>query len=151
MTFQTAHLGPIPADEESAIHFPVGLPGFENCRRFAILHHPEQPALVFLQSLERADLCFLAVPAAVLRRDHELAISEEDLELLGFRPGHRPDPAAEVMALAILSLEDGESPAANLLAPVVVHLAARRGVQAIRTDERYSCREPLVVEEAVCS
>ena len=46
MTFQTALFGPVDADEASAICFPAGLPGFETCRRFTILPHPKQPALI---------------------------------------------------------------------------------------------------------
>ena len=151
MTFLTAHFGPVPADESASIVFPAGLPGFETCRRFTILHHPEQPALIFLQSLERAELCFLAVPVQMLRRNYDLAVSDEDLALLGLPAGHRPDPRSEVLALAILSLSEGEPPTANLVAPVVVHLAARRAVQAIRSDGAYTCAEPFLEEEAVCS
>jgi hypothetical protein len=46
---------------------------------------------------------------------------------------------------------EGDSPTANLLSPVVIHTASGRAVQAIRPDALYTCREPLVVEEAVCS
>ena len=45
----------------------------------------------------------------------------------------------------------GQAPTANLLAPVVIAIRTRRAVQAIRPDQRYGCREPLEVEEAVCS
>jgi flagellar assembly factor FliW len=43
---------------------------------------------------------------------------------------------------------------ANLLAPLVVNLAARLGVQAVRSDARYSHRHPLATAaagEGVCS
>src|SRR5260370_6708331 len=76
MTFQTALFGPVDADEASAICFPAGLPGFETCRRFTILPHPKQPALIFLQSLDRPELCFLTVPATWLRGDYLPAIAD---------------------------------------------------------------------------
>ena len=151
MTFQTAHFGPVPADESAAIEFPAGLPGFESCRRFTLMNLPGQQALVFLQSLERADLCFLAVPAQILRPDYRISLSDDDLELLGFPAGRQPDPSGQIVALALLSLVEGETPTANLLAPVVIHIQGRRAVQAIRPDGGYSCREPFLIEEAVCS
>jgi flagellar assembly factor FliW len=151
MTFVTAHFGPVPADDSAAIVFLAGLPGFEDCRRFTMLNHGEQPSLIFLQSLERPELCFLAVPALLLRGDYELAVSEEDLAMLGFRAGSQPNPRDEALALAILSLTEGEPPTVNLLAPVIVNPATRRAVQAIRVDGRYSCREPFLAEEPVCS
>ena len=144
MTYQTAHFGAMAVDEQS-IEFPAGLPGFEDCRRFVLLPHPEQPALTFLQSLERPDLCFLALPALNLRPDYKLAMTEEYIELLG------ASADADMLALAILSLEEGQPPTANLLAPVVVHTGTRRGVQAIRPDTEYACREPLFLAEALCS
>jgi flagellar assembly factor FliW len=151
MTFTTTHFGPISADESSAIEFPAGLPGFEECRRFIILQHPSEPALSFLQSLELSPLCFLAVPVRTIRPDYRLAIGEEDLELLGFKPDSRPEIGRDVLALAILSLVEGEAPSANLLSPVIIRMTTRSAVQAIRPDGRYTCREPLLLEEALCS
>jgi flagellar assembly factor FliW len=151
MTCQTAHWGPVTVDESSTIEFPEGLPGFEECRRFVPLQHPERAGLVFLQSLERTELCFLALPARAVRRDYELALSGEDTALLGFPEGVRPELGSEVLALAILCLAEGQPPTANLLAPVVIATRTRRAVQAIRPDQLYGCREPLEAEEAICS
>jgi flagellar assembly factor FliW len=53
--------------------------------------------------------------------------------------------------MALLSLREGQPPTANLLSPIVVRVATGRAVQAIRPDNRYGCREPLVSEEAACS
>ena len=138
-------------DESSTIEFPEGLPGFEECRRFVPLQHPERVGLVYLQSLEHAELCFLALPVRTVRRDYALALSSEDTALLGFPEGVRPAMGSDVLALAILCLAEGQAPTANLLAPVVISIKTRRAVQAIRPDQRYGCREPLEVEEAACS
>ena len=138
-TFRSAHFGTLDIHPDSVLTFPAGMPGFEDLRRFTILDHPEQPALIFLQSLERPGLCFLTAPVEVLRPDYELLISEEDLELLGVRD----TAAGGFKALAVLSLVEGEEPTANLLSPVVIHTASGQAVQAIRPDQRYTCRERL--------
>lgn len=121
------------------IDFPAGVPGFEDLRSFAILGHPDHPSLVFLQSLDNAGLCFLAMPVEALRPDYELNISDEDLELLGVGAS-----GARLRCLAVLSLVEGQAPTANLLSPIVIHAEAGRAVQAIRPDHRYSCQEALV-------
>jgi|SRR5579872_3666470 len=153
MTFVSTHFGSIEVDESSAIRFPEGLPGFEDCRRFLPLKLPQTGALVFLQSLERVDLCFLALPVQVLRPGYELCLSAEDLDTLGLPPGRQPVIGVNVAALAILSLKEGEDPSANLRSPVVIHLAMRRAVQAIRPDERYQVSEALLPSpaDAICS
>jgi flagellar assembly factor FliW len=143
MTFVSTHFGPIAVDESSVIEFPEGLPGFEDRRRFLPLYNEQQAGLVFLQSLERAELCFLAMPVRSLRPDYTLEMPSEDLGLLEFAPGRQPEIGSEVAALAILSLVEGETPTANLRSPVVIHVGTRKAVQSIRPDERYSCREPL--------
>ena len=138
-------------NEFAALQFPQGLPGFEDCRRFVPLEHPGHPGLIFLQSLERMDLCFLAVPVRSIRPEYRLSLDPEDLELLGLAEDRQPEIGTEVAALAILSLAPEEAPTANLLSPVVVSIATGRAVQAIRPDDAYGCREPVAPLEAVCS
>jgi flagellar assembly factor FliW len=155
MTFVSAHFGPIAVDEASTIEFPEGLPGFEDRRRFLPLEQPQPGGLVFLQSLERADLCFLAMPVQVLRPGYQLELTAEDRATLELPRDRQPVIGQDVAALAILSLVEGEDPTANLRSPVVIHLQTHRAVQAIRPDERYQCREALLPtppdKEAVCS
>jgi len=151
MNMNTTHFGPLAIDESAAVEFPQGLPGFEECRRFAGLEHPVSKGLIFLQSLERPDLCLLALPVKALRADYELAISAEDRELLGMEAAETPVLGRDVAALAILSFAEGEEPTANLLAPVVIHVRTRRAVQAIRPDGRYQVREELSGTELACS
>jgi flagellar assembly factor FliW len=137
-------------EESSAVEFPQGLPGFEECRRFAPMEHPAYAGLIFVQSLERPELCFLALPVKAIRADYELAMSAEDREVLGMDAAAIPVLGRDVAALAVLSFVEGEEPTANLLAPVVIHVETRRAVQAIRPDGRYQVREALSVEEPVC-
>jgi flagellar assembly factor FliW len=149
--FDSRYFGKIAVDPQSIIEFPAGLPGFEDSQRFIVLQHADQSALAFLQSLENTGLCFLALPVGWLRPDYQLDLAEEDLELLGLPADGKPVPGRDVVALALLSLVEGQEPTANLLSPIVIRAAAGKGVQAIRPDGRYSCREPLRVVEAVCS
>ncbi len=153
MTFVSTHFGSIAVDESSTIEFPEGLPGFEERRRFLPLQNGVPGSLIFLQSLERADLCFLAVPVQVTRPGYQLCMAPEDLELLELSTERQPSIGREVAALAIISLVEGQDPTVNLRSPIVIHMETRRAVQAIRPDEFYQCREPLVPVqiEAACS
>jgi flagellar assembly factor FliW len=59
------------------------------------------------------------------------------------------------MCLAILTVPKEGPVTANLLAPVVVNLATRVAVQAVRADTMYSHRHPIATlqscsEEALC-
>ena len=151
MTLSTTNFGWVVVDESAAIEFPQGLPGFEECRRFVPLEHRAQPGLIFLQSMEQPPLCFLALPVNSVRPDYALEIAPDDLELLGLPPAGRPRIGKDVVALAILSVEEGREPSVNLLAPLVIHMETRRAVQAIRPDGGYQAREPLAAGGLVCS
>jgi flagellar assembly factor FliW len=143
MILNTRHFGVVAIDEGEAVEFPQGLPGFEECRHFALLDHPARAGLVFLQSLERPEVCFVAVPVRAIRPGYELSLAPDDLELLGWPSDFTPEIGRDVIALAIVSFEENQAPTANLLAPVVIDVATRRAVQAIRSDGGYGCREPL--------
>jgi flagellar assembly factor FliW len=140
---ETKYFGVLPYAGESVFEFPVGLPAFEDERSFVLIETAESAPLVFLQSLSRPDLCFLAFPIQIVDRNYQLAIAAEDLEVVGSDPGRAPDLGTEVVALALISLHDGFVATANLMAPVVLNLKTRRGLQAIRRDRLYSHQHPV--------
>ena len=141
--FETQNFGPLPYEEETALDFPRGLPGFENCRRFLALSLPNSEPLVFLQSLEESGLCFITAPVAAVAPGYRLAVSPEDLDLIGLSPAAQPRIGQDVLCLAVLTIRE-EGPTANLLAPVVVNLANRRAVQAVSAEAGYSHQHVLL-------
>ena len=140
---QTRDFGLLEYDPHATLHFPRGLPGFEDQDRFVLVEQEKLAPVVFLQSLKTADLCFLAVPISAIDPNYELRMTPEDQAALGVTE-------TDFLCLAILSAADNGRLTANLLAPVVVNLETRVSVQAVRTDTRYSHRHPLY-QEAPCS
>jgi len=142
--FATKHFGAIEYQPESVFEFPVGLPGFEQETRFLPIEQPLSHPIVFLQSLNRPELCFITLPALAVDPGYRLAIAAEDLQALGVAEDRQPEIGPEVLCLAIVSVAENRAPTANLLAPMVVNLKTRRGVQAIQTDSGYSHQHPLM-------
>lgn len=141
--FQTRHFGDIEYRSDAVLEFPAGLPGFEREKRFLPIEHPSSKPIVFLQSLTRPGLCFITLPVRALEPSFSLALSPEDLDLLSLGQEARPEIGRDVLCLAIVSVAEGRPPTANLLAPLVVNLANRHGVQAVQTDSGYSHRHPV--------
>ena len=135
---ETKYFGTLPCAEESVFEFPIGLPAFEDERAFVLIETAESAPLVFLQSLTRANLCFLAFPIQIVDRDYALAIAAEDLAALDLEIGRQPMLGSEVVVLALVSLDDEFVATANLMAPVVLNVKTRRGLQGIRRDRLYS-------------
>ncbi len=154
MRFETRHFGTIEYERDAICEFPAGLPGFEQEREFLALELPHTRPIVFLQSLRRAELCFITLPVQSIEPGYRLQMAPEDLRLLGLPEDRQPELGSEVLCLAIVAVAEGQAPTANLLAPVVINLANRRAVQAIQSDSGYSYRHPLPVpgeEEPTCS
>ena len=137
----------------AAIEFPLGLPGFEQARRFALIEHSKLDPALILQDLESMDLSFLVLAVGLIEPDYELAATAEDLETLGLDPTRQPRMDEEVLCMAILSAPENGPLTANFLAPVIVNLRTRVALQAVRVDRRYSHQHPLtaIEEHAPCS
>ena len=140
---ETKYFGPLPYQTDSVFNFPSGLPSFDDQKSFVPIELPQNAPLLFLQSLKRPSLCFLALPILVVDREYQLAVSPEDLAELELDPDRQPELAQEVLVLALVSLHDGLSATANLMAPIVVNLNTRRALQAIRRDSAYSHQQAI--------
>jgi flagellar assembly factor FliW len=147
----TRQFGLLEYDASAVLNFPAGLPGFESQTQFVLVERPNFAPVVFLQSLTVPDLCFLAVPIAILDAAYELAVTQEDLRRLEMDDQRQPRQQDEVFCLAILSAPEDGPWTANLLAPVVINRRTRRAVQAVRADSRYSHQHPLPPREMACS
>lgn len=140
---QTKYFGGMEYEEESRFEFPLGLPAFEDQRSFVLIEGAGTYPLVFLQSISEPGLCFIALPVLVADPLYELSISLDDLEELGFEASRQPAIGQEALVLVLLSTQEGQPATANLLAPIVINLTNRKGLQAIRDDFRYSHQHPL--------
>ncbi len=61
MQIETSRFGILDLDENTVIHFPWGIPGFEELKRFVLLDHREGP-LRWLQAVDDADIAFVVCP-----------------------------------------------------------------------------------------
>ena len=150
-TSETKYWGRLDYGEDSVIDFPAGIPGFEQERQFILIEQKALDPLVFLQSLSTPGLCFLALHARVVCPDYKFRMSEEDLEVLGLAGMRQPSIGPELACLTLVHLEENDI-TANLLAPIVIHIPARRGTQAILAGSDYSHQHRIdMVEAPVCS
>lgn len=150
----TKYFETVDYEEASVLHFPAGLPGFENERRFLSLEQPANKPMVFLQSLASPDLCFIALPVQAIEPSYDLEVEESDLELLGLDRSqqtslNQTSLKKDLLGLALVTVEESGSLFANLFAPVVINTVNLRAVQAISPTGRYSHRHALLEEPAV--
>ena len=123
-------LGDIESDPQCELLFPSGLPGFEDERRMLPVEIPEQRPLLYLQSMENAEICFVALPVYVIDAGFQLRITDEERALLRLPVDSGPVIGADVLCVALL-MRSSETVQANLNAAVVINLHNRRGIQCV--------------------
>jgi flagellar assembly factor FliW len=145
----TKYFGTVEYREADILQFPAGLPGFEEQSQFLAIEPPADAPLTFLQSVRLPRLCFLALPMQGVDPNYRLAITREDLASLHLDTSQQPRIGQEIGCFAVIVVAENGHISANLLAPIVVNLANRTAVQAIRIDTVYSHQHALT--EALCS
>lgn len=129
MIIDSLHFGTLEIDPARSIEFPLGLPGFEQCRRFSLFHEAgsAQPIVHSLQSLDDPALVFSVADPGLFGFHYQLTLSDEESRLLGVE-----SPEDLAVAVILRRAEGAASPvSANLMAPLVINLRTRRALQQV--------------------
>ena len=145
--FPTRFFGHMSYEDDSIVHFPLGIPGFEEEREFVLIHQPARDPVMFFQSVLQQDLCFVTLPVHSIEPAFALKLSQEELSRLGLSPECAPTIGEDVLCVALVSTQPEESPYVNLFAPIVVNLTNRLALQVIQSNSGYSCRHPIETSE----
>jgi flagellar assembly factor FliW len=143
----TKFFGERDCDADSVYSFPAGLPGFEDQDSFCFLTVPDSEPLLFMQSMTTRNLCFVLLPILVVDPSYQVSLAAEELTTLGFARGQQTKIGRDILCAAMVCSESGAQPTVNLMAPIVVNLKNKKGIQAIRGESGYSHRHPLRLEE----
>ena len=128
----TSRFGALSVDEADMIHFPSGIPGFEDRQQW-VLAGDEDTAVMWLQSMEEGGLALpVALPEAIYP-GYNAHIPRENLAFLGEMQ------EGELAILLVLCIPPNEpwEMTANLKAPIVINRGNRLGVQTLAANEEY--------------
>lgn len=128
MRISTTRFGPIDALEGDVLEFAGGLIGMEECRRWVLLADAHNPALGWLQSVDRGDLALAVVSPRRFVPGYRVRVRSRDVAPLGL------DRGDQAQVLVVLS-RSAEGLAVNLKAPLVISLDRRCGRQVIAKDD----------------
>src|SRR5262245_2043304 len=128
MNISTTRFGSLSIEEGDVLTFVDGLIGMEDCRRWVLLGDAENPALGWLQSLDRPEVALGVVSPRRFVPDYQVRVARREIQPLGLA---NPQDA---QVLVIVS-HVGGSLSLNLKAPLVVHVAERLGRQIVARDD----------------
>lgn len=130
MKVQTYLFGSVEVNPDLVITFPNGLVGFEQLKRYLLVHESgsDAPVSFTLQSLDDTNVAFQIIEPAAMGFTYELALSDEEAALI-------EAPKAEEMAvMLVLYKHDNKgdsSLSANFRAPLIINAKARLGLQKV--------------------
>lgn len=142
MELQTKAMGTVSIVERQIIELPNGFYGFEPFKRFALLDAPQKP-FIWIQSLDKKDLAFLALDPFLFREDYEIDIDDSLLKPLSIAS------PSDVLVFALVTVpSDGSPITANLQGPLIINRVNNLAMQVILSDPKWKTKHDLVAETA---
>ncbi len=114
-----------PVRDERVLHFPLGLLGFEQFKRYALVSRPEEAPFLWLRVIDQPELAFVVVSPTAVAPNYAPQISDEDAHFLDLRA---PEDA---MVFNIVTLHGPAYATVNLKGPVLVNRRTLQGKQVI--------------------
>jgi len=119
------------------VHFPDGLPGYEDCRRFVLVSSPSLMPLQCLQAVGDPGASFLVTDPRLVAPGYERHAPASDLDRLGC------DDPGSLLWLSILTVAEDGTMSANLGAPIVIDPDRMCGLQLIPASSAPPLRRTL--------
>ena len=135
---ETVRFGDLAYQEQDVIHLPEGLVGMPSLCHWLILDMGDDVPMKWFQSLDRGDFGFPVSQPAFFADTYDINLPEPSKEALRSKEG-------EWLAVMIITTvhAGGTHITGNLLAPLVVNVDSRIGVQLIMEDSSLSTRQEM--------
>ena len=125
------------------VHFPAGLIGFPELKRFRLFEPSGGYPLKFLQAIQHEEYSFVCIDIGAIKSDFEAPLTPEDSEFLG---AEKPDDVL-VLALVVIPAEDPKQMTANLAGPLVINRTTLKGRQLALDSEKYPLKYKIISGE----
>ena len=142
----TTRFGNIIIEKEKIIHFPNGIPGFEDLKRYIFLAEEnvklqEDNVQIFywLQSIGDGEVAFLVVNPYLFFPDYSFDLPDYEVSALELKA---PEEVA-VFNIVTIPGEKAAEITVNLLAPVIINNRLKLARQVILTGSDYSTKHSL--------
>lgn len=135
---KTARFGEIAYAKADLYHFPNGLIGFAEHRRFLLLDLDEAGIFHCLQSADDPAFALIVVDPLIVRPDYRAKVDEAAIAALELE-----DLADAVVLASVVVHKDPVRMTANLRGPIVINVATRLGAQVVLPNAEYDVRTPI--------
>jgi flagellar assembly factor FliW len=142
MLIETRDFGPVEIHDDEVIHFPDGIYGFDDSKRFALLDIGSTAGMMHLQCVDSPTPRFIVLDPFMILEDYAPEIPAETCKKL------RTESLDELSLLVIAVIpEDFRAATVNLKSPIAINFKEHLGMQVILGNRDYSVRFRLFSRE----
>ena len=101
----------------------------------------QQKPFIWVESLDAAQLAFIAINPFIFRPDYEIDIDDDLLKPLDI------DSPSDVLVFALVTVpSDGSAITANLQGPLIINKKNKQGMQLVIGGEKWKIKHDIVAE-----
>lgn len=145
MIIETRDFGTVEIADEKMIHFPQGIPGFDEYKDYVILYDNDgekQELFAWLQCATEQELAFPVVDPFRIMETYNPMIEDDLLKPLGDFTDE------DLMVLLLVTVpSDVKKTSVNMKAPLLINSLNRRAMQVIVENEDYEIKHMLIAED----
>jgi flagellar assembly factor FliW len=128
MDVVASRFGRVAVDAGDVIHFPAGMLGLEDCRKWVILADTQNDALAWMQCVDRPAVALAVVSPRRFVPGYQVRVARRELAPLEL------DDVKKAKVLLVLG-KTGCAITLNLKAPILINLERRLGRQVIANGD----------------
>jgi len=129
--------GEVEYDPENLLHFPAGLIGLPNLRRFIVMPNKKKGPLFWIQCVDDPDIAFVLTDPTNFFLDYLLQPDTSERQSLHI------DDNDECFVLTVVTVPPDQNITLNLAAPIFFAPKSNRAIQVIMEGTGYSSKTPL--------
>ena len=129
MIIETSRFGNVEIEVDDVLSFPLGILGYADYRRWVILADSDNPAVAWLQSLDRSDMAMAIVSPRRFLKDYQVKITPKHVAPLLLTS------VEQAHTFCMVSKHETRL-TMNLRAPIIVNLDRGIGIQVVTSDEQ---------------
>ncbi len=142
-TTESAGIEMLTSGKEKPIYLPLGLPGFEPLKEYALVTEEDQAPFSWLQVVNDPSLAFIVISPFEVLPNYEPDLPKEDVDFLEI------SSPKDVLLFSIVTLRGKGRATANLKGPIVVNRHTSRGKQVVLANAaQYQLQHPLPISES---
>jgi flagellar assembly factor FliW len=130
MQIKTVFFGEVSIDPSTVITFDNGLLGFEDAKRFKLLHKESddksEPVVYWLQSVDRPEISISVADPATFGFNYSFTLSTEEVASLG-----NGSPEDVIVLVVLFKDESTGGISSNVKGPLVINTKTLKGLQKI--------------------